>query len=181
MSSGSRCLEPMTLRFGDKLAYLRQQHGITQADLARRLAPGSRFHINNIEAGRKKPSLDFALRVATFFGVSVDYLLRDDIPVELPHAFARSAPDAIKEETRIALGSKVRRLRVQSGRTQVELAQELGLQTQAHISLLENGQSDISLSLVIRLAELFGVSIDYLVRDSESLEDPREFPGADAP
>lgn len=164
----------MTRLFGEKLSYLRQRHQMTQADLARRLSPASRSHINNIEAGRKEPSLDFALRAAVLFGVSVDYLLRDDIPSDLPLAFELPARDNVKEETRISLGIKVRHLRLQSGRTQAELAQALGLQTQAHISLLENGQSDISLSLALKLAEIFGVSIDYLVRDSEPLTGPTE-------
>lgn len=60
------------------------------------------------------------------------------------------------------------------GITQVELAQQLGLQTQAHISLLENGQSDVSLGLALKLAEAFAVSVDYLVRDSVPVEDAGE-------
>lgn len=169
----------MTLRFSDKLRYLRQRHQMTQADLARRLSSGTRFHINNIEAGRKQPSIDFALQIATFFGVSLDYLLRDTIPVELLHSSESHIQSVVSKETRLALGRKVYLLRVQSGRSQTELARELGLQTRTHISMLENGQSDISLALVIKLAEIFDVSIDYLIRDSLPVADSRDMPDSE--
>ncbi|NJO08155.1 MAG: helix-turn-helix transcriptional regulator, partial [Chloroflexaceae bacterium] len=35
-------------------------------------------HISDIETGRHKPSLDFALRVSRLFGVTIDQLLKDD-------------------------------------------------------------------------------------------------------
>jgi transcriptional regulator with XRE-family HTH domain len=51
----------------------------------------------------------------------------------------------------------------------MELVHQLGLKSQAHISLMEAGQSDPSIEMVIQLADLFGVTTDYLLRDSPSL------------
>lgn len=63
-------------------------------------------------------------------------------------------------------GNKLRYLRLQYGVTQVELAQELAVARQSHVSLLERGQRAPSLELVIRVADRFCVAIDYLLRDT---------------
>lgn len=55
--------------------------------------------------------------------------------------------------------------------TQVELARLLGLSKQGYISNLESGRKDPSIELVLRLANLFGVTTDYLLR-GDTLDDP---------
>lgn len=54
-----------------------------QADLARQLGLRTQAHISLLEAGHKEPSINLVLRIADLFGVTTDYLLRDDIPVSL--------------------------------------------------------------------------------------------------
>jgi transcriptional regulator with XRE-family HTH domain len=49
---------------------------------------------------------------------------------------------------------------------QTELSLQLALRTQAHISLLESGRKEPSIDLVLRIADVFGVSTDYLLRDA---------------
>jgi transcriptional regulator with XRE-family HTH domain len=44
-----------------------------------------------------------------------------------------------------------------------ELAQRLGLAANAHISLLERGRHEPSIDLVVAIADLFGVTTDYLL------------------
>jgi transcriptional regulator with XRE-family HTH domain len=63
-------------------------------------------------------------------------------------------------------GEKVRHLRRQRVLTQVGLAQKLGLASHAHIANLEAGRDVASLDLVVRVAHLFRVGIDYLLRDT---------------
>src|SRR5687767_13323328 len=75
-------LGAMSRLFGEKLRHLRRQQGMTQLDLAHRLALASHGHITNLETSRDVPSLDLVLRVARLFGVATDYLLRSAIPVE---------------------------------------------------------------------------------------------------
>ena len=55
--------------------------------------------------------------------------------------------------------------------TQAELARLLGLSKQGYISNLESGRKDPSIELVLRLANLFGVTTDYLLR-GDTLDDP---------
>lgn len=154
--------------FGAKLRYLRHQHGQTQADVARQLGLASHTHISHLEAGRKFPSLDLAVQIAHLFGVTIDYLLCDTIPVErLPDH--RSPTDQAGNHS-FPLSSKLRHLRVARGMTQKDVADRLPPYTQAHISLLELGGSEPSVDLVLRLAELFDVTTDYLLRDTIPVE-----------
>jgi transcriptional regulator with XRE-family HTH domain len=63
-------------------------------------------------------------------------------------------------------GEKLRYLRRQLGMTQVELARKTSLRSHTHVAKLEAGQRSASLSLVIRFADVLGVTTDYLLRDS---------------
>ncbi|HEU5101438.1 MAG TPA: helix-turn-helix transcriptional regulator, partial [Roseiflexaceae bacterium] len=66
-------------------------------------------------------------------------------------------------------GDKLRHLRHLRGITQSELAQQLGLETQSHIAKLEHGVAP-SLDVVVRVAQRLGVSIDYLLRDTITVD-----------
>jgi len=68
--------------FGAKLRYLRQREAMTQHDLARRLPAWTQSHISFLEIDRSDPSLELVVALARLFGVSTDYLLRDDIPID---------------------------------------------------------------------------------------------------
>ena len=65
-------------RFGEKLRILRKQQGLTIRQLAAIFEMKSHSHIGDMENGRSKPSVDLLLKIADFFGVTTDQLLRDD-------------------------------------------------------------------------------------------------------
>lgn len=69
-------------RFGEKLRILRQRRGLTMRELADALELQSHGFIGNLESGRKHPSLEFTIKVADFFGVSLDQLARDDVELD---------------------------------------------------------------------------------------------------
>lgn len=72
---------------------------------------------------------------------------------------------------RKALGEKIRSERIRMNLTQEQLAETAGLST-TYIGLIEHGQRAITLEKLIDLANIFHVSIDYLLTDSvESSED----------
>lgn len=157
----------MANQFGDKLRYLRRHHHLTQGDLAHLLVLVSQSHISYLESHRKAPSLELVLRIADVFGVTTDYLLRDHMPVEtisLPTAMPTKAGDEPPQVQQ--LGVKLHALRRQRGWTQWDVAQRLPSTTQAHISFVESGRKVPSLELVLQFADLFGVSTEYLLRDS---------------
>ncbi len=153
---------------GEKLRYLRSQDGMTQVELAERLVLASHAHIANLEAGRDVASLALVLRVAALFSVTIDYLLRDTIPVAV--AATSTIPQRANSGSRAHLvGAKLRALRQQQRLTQGELAHQLGLARQGYISNLETGRKTPSLDLVVQIANLFGVTTDYLLRDAISI------------
>ncbi|WP_152946161.1 VanZ family protein [Desulfofundulus thermobenzoicus] len=67
--------------FGERLAFLRQQKGLSQAELARLLGVGQST-IAMYEKNKRLPDYQFLIRLANFFGVSTDYLLGR---VDQPH------------------------------------------------------------------------------------------------
>ena len=69
-------------RFGEKLRSLRLKHSLTMRELADALNFKSHGFIGDLESGRKYPSLDLAVKIADYFGVTVDQLARDDMEVE---------------------------------------------------------------------------------------------------
>lgn len=78
----------MVRLFGQKLLYLRRSKQLTQVQLAERLGTVTQSYISHLEAGRKEPSLEFVLMVADIFNISLDYLLRDTIPVDESEKYA---------------------------------------------------------------------------------------------
>lgn len=68
-------------RFGEKLRTLRKQNHMTLQELATALGYAAHSHISQIESGKKTPTVHFVLKVADFFGVSTDQLLRDDLDI----------------------------------------------------------------------------------------------------
>jgi transcriptional regulator with XRE-family HTH domain len=155
--------------FGEKVRYLRTTHDIVQVDLARQLSLATHTHISQLEKHRTTPSLNLVVRVALFFGVTIDYLLRDDLPIDAP--IRLGDPETPAPEVHWHhFGEKLRGLRRQHQLTQVDVAKALALGTQAHISNLESHRKEPSIDLVLRIADFFGVTTDYLLRDSIPLE-----------
>jgi transcriptional regulator with XRE-family HTH domain len=71
-------------RFGEKMRVLRKRRGMTITGLAEALgyAPTSNSYISEIETGKRRPKIDFVLKVAHYFGVTTDQLVQDDIELD---------------------------------------------------------------------------------------------------
>ena len=63
---------------GEKIAVLRKQNGWSQEDLAEQLQI-SRQSVSKWESGASIPDLDRIVKLSALFGVSTDYLLKDEI------------------------------------------------------------------------------------------------------
>lgn len=66
------------------------------------------------------------------------------------------------------LYDKIKNLRVNSGMNQVQLAKRLGV-TKSAVNSWETGTNSPSLIYIIKLAQVFGVSTDYLLGVNERL------------
>lgn len=71
----------------------------------------------------------------------------------------------------MTLAEKILSLRTQRGMSQDDLAEKLEVSRQS-VSKWETAQSTPDLDKIIRLADLFGVSVDELVRDGEAPQPP---------
>lgn len=69
-------------KFGEKLRALRIRSGLTLKDLALALGLNAHGYISEIECGKKKPTAEFALKVAVFFDVTTDELLKDELEIQ---------------------------------------------------------------------------------------------------
>jgi transcriptional regulator with XRE-family HTH domain len=69
-------------RFGEKLRVLRTSQDMTLKELAVALGLTAHGYISEIEAGKKKPTAEFVLKVSRFFKVTTDQLLKDEFEVK---------------------------------------------------------------------------------------------------
>lgn len=67
-------------------------------------------------------------------------------------------------------GEKLRYLRQQQGFTVRQLAEELDIKSHSHIADMENGRSKPSVELLVKIADLFNVTTDQLLRDDQEVE-----------
>ncbi len=65
------------MTFGEKLKLLRYEKGLTQDDLGY-LFNVTKSCISCYESGSRKPSIDMLIQVASYFRVSIDYLINMD-------------------------------------------------------------------------------------------------------
>ena len=68
--------------FGDKIRLLRKSRKISQTELSAHLGFNSHSYLSELESGAKKPTAEIAVRLSYFFDVSIDYLLKDEIPID---------------------------------------------------------------------------------------------------
>jgi transcriptional regulator with XRE-family HTH domain len=69
-------------RFGEKLRTLRTSKQMTLKELASALGLTAHGYISEMEAGKKKPTAEFVLKVARYFKISTDQLLKDELDVD---------------------------------------------------------------------------------------------------
>lgn len=159
----------MLRQFGSKLRYLRIKRDMSQTVLAQHLGLARPAYISNLEAGRREPSLGLVVQIAELLQVSTEYLLRDTYPIEAP-AFQVGSTFNPDQSATHQFGVKLHHLRTSSHMTQLELAHQLTLSSHVHISTMEHGRKAPSIDLVLKIADLFGVTTDYLLCDSLPLK-----------
>jgi DNA-binding XRE family transcriptional regulator len=71
---------PLKMKPGDCLRFFRQDNGLSQSELCRKLGRLSRQDLSKMENGRRPISRRMALRLAGFFDVSVDKFIGEEYP-----------------------------------------------------------------------------------------------------
>ena len=65
------------------LAYLRKKHGMTQQEISELLGYSGKQGYNAIEIGKVKPTIDTLEKLADFFGVTMDQIVKQDLSQEV--------------------------------------------------------------------------------------------------
>lgn len=65
------------------LMYLRKKHGMTQQDISELLGYRGKQGYNAIETGKAKPTIDILEKLADFFGVTMDQIVKQDLSQEV--------------------------------------------------------------------------------------------------
>ena len=69
-------------RFGEKLKELRVSKGMTLKEVAVAVGQAAHGYISELETGKKLPTVSLVIKVADFFQVSTDELIRDELNVK---------------------------------------------------------------------------------------------------
>ena len=67
-------------RFGEKLSSLRKARGLTLTALGNKFGVHNTY-ISQLEKGRRVPNADMILKIADYFDLSTDQLMRDELEV----------------------------------------------------------------------------------------------------
>jgi transcriptional regulator with XRE-family HTH domain len=78
----------------------------------------------------------------------------------------------------MSIGAKIQQLRKQRGLSQEQLADKLGVSRQS-ISKWESEQSAPEINKIVQLSDLFGVTTDYLLKDTEEQQGNASLPHRD--
>ena len=117
-------------------------------------------HIANLEASRDVPSPEVVIGIARLLSVSIDYLLRDTIPLE-----NLSAPlIGLHDDQTKSFGAQLRALRLQHQLSQRDLARTLGLASRAYIGGLESDRGK-------QMQPFVELGVDYFMLDCQGFPD----------
>ena len=135
---------------GEKIAEQRKKLGLSQEELAEKLNI-SQKSISKYELGDRKPQYKVLARMAEYFGVTTDYLLE------------------LEGNGTHMLGNRITELRKACDMSQKELGEKLGVSASA-IGMYEQGRREPNNAMMIAMEKLFGVTVDYLLGVTDTLE-----------
>lgn len=153
------------MQFGEKIKARREELGMTQDELAKKLGYRSRSTINKIELGINDIGQSKIIAFAKALNTTTSYLL-DDCETEESCKPLNTEDKAEIHSTFI--GQRIRELRINSGLSQTEVAIKLNT-TKQNIYKYENSIiTNIPLEKIEALAKLFNVSPSMLVGWSDN-------------
>lgn len=146
-------------KFAENLRKLRKNQGWKQEEVANLLGLSKQV-ISTYEIGARSPSLETLIRIAELFDVSIDYLLRADNKCDMSRL--KDLTDSSRK-----IGERIGTLRKDAGLTLDDVATALGTIRQTVYKYEHGIVSNIPAKNIVKLAQLFNVSSDYILGLSE--------------
>lgn len=155
-------------QLGARIQLLRREKGLSQEALAE-FSDLSLDSIYKIEYGRVNTSLENLLKIAGALGLTVSGLLQGFKLIRQAHrqpsrhtvsrtTTSNNNSTLTSQETRKALGQKIKKLRLEKGWSQTKMA-EIGGMNDGHIGEIERGEIDACLSTLAKIAATFKTSV----------------------
>ena len=145
-------------KFHEKLKILRKKKGLTQQEVAEFLEMTQPVY-QKWESGNRKPSYENLSMLACIFDVSFDYLLGDYLEISKERYLKLKKQK--EEEKKNLFSVRLKELRLQHGFSQEELAEKIGIKQNSY-SDWEHGKSKPNYEKLEKIADFFGVSLDWL-------------------
>jgi len=156
--------EAENIGLGERLKNLRIKRGLTLDEVARKIGV-SNATVSRWETGEIKAiGSDKIGALADVLGTTTEYLLgrSNNVDTEADEDTAESEAETDDTTVTSKFAKNLRTLRFNKGWKQEDVANMLGLSQQT-ISTYEDGTCPPSLDVLIKIAELFNVSTDYLL------------------
>lgn len=159
------------IKFAQRLAEIRLRSNLSKTAMAKKLDVSPPVY-QRYESDKRRPAFEQLVAMADRLCVSLDYLVgRTDDPDDSLFAHAGLLPGSNlsgNTETtmpyRIAI--RLRTLREGKGLSQARAASESGVDLDAYQSY-EDGSAALGISDAIRLARLYGVSVEYIACETD--------------
>ena len=143
------------MNIGANLKQIRLSLGKTQKEVCD-ICGFKQGYYTGWENNKYIPGADSLIKLANYFGCSVDYLLNN-----------KSEDESTNICNKINIGTNIKQLRLSLGKTQKEIAEQGGFR-QGIYANWENNRFLPGADSLIKLADCFGCSVDYILgRESE--------------
>lgn len=143
------------MHLAQNLKCLREQRGMSQQELAEVLEI-SRAAVGNWETSNREPDLKTIIRLAVYFGVTLDDLVLRDLKPPVP-----------------LYVTNLRFLRIQHEMTQENMADLLGYKGKQGYNAIETGKTKPNVDDLEKLADFFGVTMDEIIKQDLAKEASR--------
>lgn len=168
--------------FANRLRSLRHAAQLTDNELAKELSISISF-LSGLESSKIEPGLNLIIKIANYFNVSVDFLIGKELITEVnveglnidaillvKHLIETLKKSIDKNDGEDHMGKpfeRLKELRLEHSLKQRDLAELLNVHQTTYGSY-ERGELQPPITTLIFLANLYHVSIDYLVGRTET-------------
>lgn len=147
----------------NKILRLMFEKGIPQKQLADYLGLKN-YQISEWKSGKTKSYMKYIGEIASFLGVSVDFLLNDDVSFETES----ETLDSKETEEPITLLNRIKEMCITRRISIATMLSDCGIAKNTVTNL--NQGKDMMLSNAVKIADYLNVSLDYLVGRTDKPE-----------